>query len=227
MKTLLVFGMCVALLLSTGCVNMITKGDAYPSMYEEKPTAILVVPALNNSTAADAPDLYSSTITEPLANAGFYVLPFEVTQRFLRNEGFTEGYQIKDIPPQKFQGLFGADAVLYVTITKWDTAYWVLGGNVTVGADYELKSTKTGATLWAHKSVNKINTGGDSGGGILGAIITTAIKTSTQDYVPIARNINLTAMQTMPAGKYNKQHDKDQKVEFNKGFLVSDKVSAQ
>lgn len=202
----------ISLLLMSGCaINTVSKGEAFPDMYAEKPSAILVVPAINYSTAADAPILYSSTINEPLSNAGFYVLPTEITDLVLQNEGISEGEQLKDVPPQKFAEHFGADAVLYVTIEKWDTSYFVIGGNVTVGIDFRLKSTKTGATLWAYKDELVMDTSGDSnnGGGILGAIIATAIATATQDYVPVARNVNVMALSAIPYGKYHKLHDKD------------------
>lgn len=199
------------ILLASGCAtNTSTKGQAYPEMYTEKPVAILVVPAINHSTAADAPILYESTINEPLSNAGFYVLPIEVTDRFLRNEGLAEGEALKDIPPQKFAEPFGADAVLYVTIDKWDTNYYVVGGNVTVGASFLMKSCKTGATLWSYQDEIPVNTGGDTSGGLLAAIIATAIATGMQDYVPVARNVNIMTLQSIPYGKYHNNHDKDQ-----------------
>ncbi len=202
----------VLTLLMSGCaMNTTTKAQAFPEMYNEKPVTVLVVPAVNHSTAADAPILYSSTINEPLSNAGFYVLPIEVTDRFLRNEGLSEGEALKDVPPQNFAEPFGADAVLYVTIEKWDTNYYVIGGNVTVGADYQLKSCKSGETLWSYKNELVLNTSGDSnGGGLLGALIATAISTSMQDYVPVARNVNITSLSAIPFGKYHKMHDKDQ-----------------
>lgn len=202
--------LCSMILLMSGCANTTTKGQAYPEMYNEKPVAILVVPAINHSTAADAPILYESTINEPLSNAGFYVLPIEVTDRFLRNEGLAEGEALKDIPPQKFAEPFGADAVLYVTIDKWDTNYYVIGGNVTVGASFLMKSCKTGAVLWSYKDEIPVNTSGDSGGGLLVAIIATAIATGMQDYVPVARNVNLMTLRSIPYGKYHNKHDKDQ-----------------
>jgi len=199
------------ILLASGCAtNTSTKGQAYPEMYTEKPVAILVVPAINHSTAADAPILYESTINEPLSNAGFYVLPIEVTDRFLRNEGLAEGEALKDIPPQKFAEPFGADAILYVTIDKWDTNYYVVGGNVTVGASFLMKSCKTGATLWSYQDEILVNTGGDTSGGLLAAIIATAIATGMQDYVPVARNVNIMTLQSIPYGKYHNNHDKDQ-----------------
>lgn len=200
------------LFLMSGCAvqKRVAKREAFPEMYSEKPVTILVLPAINHSTAADAPILYSSTINEPLSNAGFYVLPIEVTNRFLRNEGFSEGEQLLEVPPQKYAEYFGADAVLYVTIEKWDTNYYVIGGDVTVAISYSLKSTKTGETLWAYNGQQVLDTSGnDNSGTLLGALIAAAVTTSMQDYVPIARNVNINALRNIPFGKYNKMYEKD------------------
>ncbi len=67
----------VLLLLSLGlisCVAPLTKQDAFPDHYAEDPLTILVLPPVNLSTASDAPELYSTTIQQPLAEAGFLVL---------------------------------------------------------------------------------------------------------------------------------------------------------
>lgn len=198
----------------TGCaVSKVPKGDLYPEMYGEMPKVILVVPAINHSTAADAPNLYSSTVAQPLANAGFYVLSTEITRKFFENEGLTTGEQLTAVPYQKFREVFGADAVLYVTIEKWDTNYFVLGGNVTVGISYAMKSTKTGATLWSYANQMVVDTSGDSNNsGLLGALIATAIKTSTQSYVPIAAQINFMALSGIPFGEYHELHGKDKTI---------------
>jgi len=212
MRTLLVvFSMMV--IFTSGCatVNKAPKGELYPEMYREMPKTVLVLPAVNHSTAADAPDLYSSTVAQPLANAGFYVLSTEITKKFLASEGLSSGEQLSAVPPQKFGETFGADAVLYVTIEKWDSNYYVLGGNVTVGISYQLKSTKSGSELWSYKNEVVLDTSGDSNnaGGLLGAIIATAIKTATQDYVPIARRVNNLALNNIPFGGYHKLYKKD------------------
>ena len=214
-KALTIGSFGIALLVLSGCAvnNKVAKGEVYPAMYREMPKTVLVLPAINHSTAADAPYLYSSTIAQPLANSGFYVLSTEVTQKFLDNEGLNTGDQLASVPPQKFGKIFGADAVLYVTIDKWDTNYYVLGGNVKVGISYKLRSTKTGEELWAYANELVMDTGGDSnGGGLLGALIATAIKTSTQDYVPIARRVNYVALNTIPFGGYHNLHGKDSKL---------------
>lgn len=199
-------------LISSGCaVQGISKSEAFPQMYDEKPVAIMVVPSINHSTAADAPILYSSTINEPLSNAGFYVLPIELTDRFLRSEGLSEGEMVKDIPPQNFAEPFGADAVLYVTIEKWDTNYMVFAGNVTVAIDFQLKSTKTGQRLWGYTDQLVLDTtNNDQSSSLIAKLISTAISTAVQDYVPIARRVNLMALNAIPYGKYHNMHDKDQ-----------------
>ncbi len=213
MKILGPFLVCVMSLAFAACTmpQQVAKGDLYPEMYRDMPKSILVLPAINHTTAADAPNLYSSTVAQPLSNAGFYVFPEEITDRFLANEGLTEGAQLLRVPVRKFKKAFGADAVLYVTINKWDTNYYVVGGNVTVGISYVLKATDTGKTLWRYANTVVMDTSGNSNndGGLLGAIIATAIKTSTQDYVPIASQINYMALNTIPYGRYHQEFGKD------------------
>ncbi|MDH3354573.1 MAG: DUF799 domain-containing protein [Chromatiales bacterium] len=199
------------LTLVAGCSTGIAKKDAFPGMYPNTINSILVLPAVNQSSAADAPDLYSSTILEPLSNAGYYVLPIEITDKILKNEGISDGEQLANVPAQKFGQMFNADAVLFVEIDEWKTSYMIVSGSVSVGIKYKLVSTKTNKTLWKYRAKQVVDTGGDSnnGGGILGAIISTAINTATQDYVPIARKVNLIALNSIPFGKYHIKYDKD------------------
>ena len=196
-------------LLIQACAQQITKQEAFPEMYQEKPLSILVLPAVNESTAADAPELYSSTIAQPLANAGYYVFPIEITNAVLAAEGIQDGAQLRDVPAQKFGSMFGTDSVLYVTVTKWDTAYYVIGGHVTVGMQFRLVSTSTGESLWAYNYQKQLDTSGDPNAGLLVAIIATAISTAAQDYVPVARQANFEAIQALPVGKYHNQYGGD------------------
>lgn len=217
MKKYLLIILSISMLALSGCAITKPKSELYPTMYSEMPRSILVLPAVNKSTAADAPNLYSSTISQPLANAGFYVLPTQVTDKFFQNEGLTRGEQFTSIPTQKYSKIFGADAVLYVTIEKWDTNYFVFGGNVTVGIKYSLKSTKTGNQLWNYENELVLDTSGNnnSGGGLLAMLINAAITTAVQDYVPVARQVNFISLNTIPFGNYHKMHRKDMKVEVN------------
>ena len=210
--------MCIAcsiLFIFTACgPKYITKGEAFPKMYEYHPVSILVLPPINESTAADAKEYYSTTIAEPLTYNGYYIYPLEVSADILKAEGIYDTELLLSVPPQKFKESFGADAVLYIRVLKWDTSYFVIGGNVTVSVDFLMKSTETGEDIWKYNGTVTIDTSGDSGGagglaGLLVKAIATAIKTATTDYIPIAKRANNIALLSIPSGKYNPNYDKD------------------
>ena len=196
-----------------GCAGLgpvLTKGEAYPLMYSDiKPVSVVVVPAVNKTTAADAADLINVTLTQPFANRGYYVLPIAIASEIFKQEGVIEGEQVFNFPVSVFKSNFGADSVLYVTINSWDKSYYVIGGKVTVGMSYVLVSTETSDVLWTAKKEFVVDTGGDAGGGLLGAVISTAINTATTDYLPIARQVNALAVASLPVGQYHPNSGSD------------------
>lgn len=188
----------------TGCVApMGTKHDAYPQMYTaKKPVSILVVPAINESTAAEAADLLNVTVAQPFTNHGYYVLPIPLVADIFKREGILEGTQVKGIPTSVFKKNFGAESVLFVTIENWDKNYLVIAGNVTVGIEYVLMSTETNEVLWSYDQKVVVDTSSSSGNPLVD-MIATAITTAVTDYVPVATQVHLTALQSMPFGKYH------------------------
>ncbi|GFO70047.1 lipoprotein [Geomonas limicola] len=200
-----------------GCVpKQITKMEAFPNMYQNMPVTVLVLPPINNTTAADASDCLTTTLTSALGRVGFYTYPAMAISDILKSEGISSTEMLLNVPPAKFRQYFGADAVMYVTVDQWDTSYYVIGGHVTVGITYALKSTATGETLWKYRNVLQVDTSGqNSGGGLAGLIVqavATAVKTATQDYVPVANQLNVISLNTVPFGKYHPEHGKDQNV---------------
>ncbi len=220
------WGHCLLLIMTltfvlavTACApKMVTKGDKFPAIYEESPSSILILPPMNESTAADAKDYYATTIQEPLSYWGYYVFPYEVTTEILKMEGIYDTELLKDLPLQKFAEYFGADAVLFTTIKKWDLAYLVIAANLTISIDCELKSTKSSRTLWRYNGTVVVDlSGGNTGGGIGGLIakaIVTAIQTAMADYVPHARTANYVALNSLPYGKYHSLYKQDQAQKF-------------
>lgn len=201
--------LCVTFAAFTGCSGLDSKEprpDPFPTLTQEQPKSILVLPAINESTAADAPDYYSVTIAPLLSAKGYYVMPQEITTEILRAEGITDGRQLEGVTPAKFGQLFGADAVLFVHIKEWDTNYYVLGGNVTVSAVYELKSTKSGATLWSNSARHVVKTDDNNSGNLLVDLIATAVKTAVQDYMPVAQQVNAVALSPLPLGIKHPEH---------------------
>ena len=199
------------LIVLSGCqTTTITKGEAFPNMYGEKPASILVVPAINLTTAADAAALYATTIAKPLAESGYYVFSVPFVEQFLQREGIIDGEQVNNIPLSKFKEMFDADAVLFVTLNSWDTNYYVTGGNVTVAAKFELKSTTSNQILRQYDDIVVHNTSGNSGN-LIADMIATALATALVDYVPIANVVNQRIVNSMPVGKYHKRHNIDAK----------------
>jgi hypothetical protein len=195
-----------ALLTLVACSTTETKQTAFPSMYDpgKRPATILVVPAINETTTADAGEYYDVTIAEPLTMAGYYVYPLEIVTEILRNEGIADTQLIRDLPGAAFKQGFGADAVLFVTITGWEKTYLVIAANVSVGLEFVMKSTTTDEVLWSYSTVAVVDSSGSSGF-IIADLIATAINTAVTKNVNVAKLANTQALVALPFGPYHKR----------------------
>ena len=115
----------VSILFISGCTTVSKKLDKFPLMYEEKPLTIFVLPPINSTTAADAKEYYTTALTQPLALSGYYVFPLEVTGDILKSQGMYDTEVLINQPLNKFFDYFGADAVLFTRIRKWDKSYMI------------------------------------------------------------------------------------------------------
>lgn len=202
-------GAALAIVMLSGCAQMGTKQESYPSMYSpQKPVTIVAVPAINESTAADAGDLLNVTVAQPFTNHGYYVLPMPIVAKIFRNEGILEGTQVKGLPMQLFKQNFGADAVLFMTIESWDKNYAILAANVTVGIEYVLLSTTSNEVLWSYEQQVVVDTSGGSGN-LLADVISTALATGLTDYSVVARQVHAEAVKALPFGKYHPRSGTD------------------
>ena len=210
----------LAVIYFTGCTpKMVTKGEEFPGMYNEKPRSLLIMPAMNESTAADAKDYYATTIEMPLAFHGFYVFPYEITSDVLKQQGVYDSELLYNMPLTKFYDYFGADAVLFTKIKKWDTSYMVLASNLTVSIDAEIKSTRSSEVLWKYNGTVVVDlSGGNSGGGGLAGLIAkavvAAVSTAAADYTTYAKQANGRFVGSMPYGYYHPGYLKDQDVQL-------------
>ena len=192
------------LLLVTACASPRVVDHA---RFDEPHTrSILILPPANETTAAQAPELYFTAIPVPLSEAGYYVFPAPVTQDIMRSEGIVDGAQLQEVPAHRFRELFGADLILRTTITEWDTSYLVLGGSVRVAAHFELISTHTGDVLWSHRDRRVADTTSRNNTSLLGRVLETALNTAQQDYMPLARDLNSAAFSRLPYGAYHPRY---------------------
>lgn len=209
----------ILILTFTGCgPAYITKGAAFPKMYEQQPKSLLILPPMNESTDAEAKDYYITTTEMPFALMGYYTFPTEMVSDIMKQEGIYDTETLYNMPLNKFYEYFGADAVLLTTIKKWDVSYMVIASSLTVSIEARIVSTKTSEELWKYTGTVVVDlSGGNSGGGITGLIanaIVTAVNTASADYVKYARQANGRIIYTLPVGPYNKYHMKDQSVQI-------------
>ncbi len=161
----------------------------------------------------NASDYFLSTVPIPLAERGYYVFPVNLVKRLLEDEGLADPGLVHMADPTRLASMFGADAILYITIEQWTAKYIVLQTNVTVEFTYVLKDGKTGTEIWKdHQTM--VYASGDGGGGLLGAIISAAVTKAAPDYMPLARQANASAMRYpgpgVPSGPYRPdQYGKD------------------
>ncbi|MBU2569740.1 MAG: DUF799 domain-containing protein [Gammaproteobacteria bacterium] len=180
------------------------------TFYAHQPRSILVVPVVNESPEVTAQSVFISTISRPLAERGYYVFPVYLTDMILRDFGLVEAGHIHQMPVDRFFELFGADAVLFVTIKDWSTKYLVVASSVVVSMEYVLKDTKTGLVLWENQQTYTHDSGG--GGHPIAMAVAAAINALVTDYLPLARKANFMAFappKGLPAGPYHPEHKKD------------------
>ena len=211
MKKSVIFTVAVALaaFLFASCGT--TKNAAFPKMYEEDPVVMLVMPPINNSSAADAKDYFYTTMNVPVAEAGYYVLPPAMTMATLQRESAYDSEMFIDGDLKKFGSLFGADVAIFTIIKSWDKS--LVGSKIVIEIEYIFKSTKTNEILYHRDAKITCDTStGVSTNSLLGTLVVAvadAIKTAASDYVPVAVKCNNAALTDLPAGKYNAKHGAD------------------
>ena len=143
--------MAVTALLMTSCAQQITRGDQYAKMYEEKPMAIVVMPPINQTTHVEAKDYFYTTLYTPLCEKGYYVYSPMLTMDMFQTESAYDAEQFIEADLSQFRNILGADAAIFTIIKSWKRNN--LGGTLTAGVEYIMRSTKTGETLYKTKSL--------------------------------------------------------------------------
>ncbi|MCP4407432.1 MAG: hypothetical protein GY807_06680 [Gammaproteobacteria bacterium] len=163
----------VLVVLGSGCATS-PDTQGYRAYREHFPKSVLVLPPLNNSLEIQAPYVYLSTVTKPLAECGYYVFPVAVIDAFLKENGMPTPGEMHTIPLDKIRKTTGADAVLYVTLEQWGQQYQILSSTTVVRAEARLVDTATGYTLWTG-SARAAESSGDGGGSLVGMLIAATI----------------------------------------------------
>lgn len=199
--------------LATACAHHSPPATKdYSKLISANPQSILVVPVVNKSVDVDAADYFLSTISVPLAERGYYVFPVNLVKRMLEDDGLSDATLVHGTDPVRLCAVFGADAVLFITIEQWTAKYMLLTTQVTVEFRYVLKDGRTGEELWrAHDGGVYSSDGG--GNSLTVAIAAAIIAKAAPDYMPLARRANAHAFvypgPGLPAGPNRPEYRKD------------------
>jgi hypothetical protein len=154
------------ILLLSGCATVTPKD--YTEFRKSSPRSILVLPPLNESTDVLAPYSVLTTTTRPLAELGYYVFPVVLVDQYLKENGLTVPGEMHQAPLQKLHEVFGADAVLYLTVEKYGSKYQVISSTTMVHLRAKLVDARTGVVLWEGNA--KAENAGQSG--LIEAVVT-------------------------------------------------------
>ena len=204
----------VSVLLLAACASAPKRYD-YAHFRTEAPHSILVVPVTNKSVDVNAPDCFLATIATPLAERGYYVFPVNMVKSVLSDDGLSDANLVHAGDPHRLGELFGADAIMYISIERWDARYAVLSTAVTVELTYTLKSAHTGQELWSNHQHVVYQPQANGGGiaGLLANAIVAAMAKAAPNYMPLAHQANNGAINVkgtgLPAGPYDGLFGKD------------------
>jgi hypothetical protein len=163
-------GLLALVLVLGGCAAR--QNIDYTAFRESRPRSILVLPPLNNSPDVRATYSFLSTVTRPLAEDGYYVFPVALVDQTFRENGLTTAGEIHQVPLDKLRQIFGADATLYLTVTKYGPVYMLIDSEVRVTAAAKLVDNRTGQLLWAGSATASDSEGGhNSSCGLAGDLL--------------------------------------------------------
>ncbi|CQH43678.1 DUF799 domain-containing protein [Yersinia pseudotuberculosis] len=202
MKSILAVCAVMMVLLLTGCATPVVTD--YTDFKQSKPKSILVLLPQNQSPEVDASHGVLSQVTYPLAEAGYYVLSVAVVEETFKQNGMTNAGDISAASPTKLRQIFGADAVLYITIVQYGTSYQVITSDTRVTANAKLVDLKTGKLLWSGSATASSNEGNNSSSGVIGILVQAAVSQIANTITDKSHDIaGITSARMLSAGTPN------------------------
>jgi len=193
-----------ALLLLQGCASPPKPYD-YAAYKEAKPASILVLPPINSTPDVQATPSVLAQMTQPLAESGYYVMPVSLVDETFKSNGVHTADEAQQIPAAKLREIFGADAGLYVKVTRYGAVYKVLNSETAVTLDAKLVDLRSGQLLWeGSASASSAEQQNNSQGGLIGllvkAVVDQIVSSTTDRSHPMA---GLASQRLLAAGRPN------------------------
>jgi len=125
----------------------------YTAFRQSPPRSILILPPINESDNVDGTYGYLSTVSQLVAERGYYVFPVLVAAQLLKENDIPVASELDQAALDKLREITGADAVLFATVHefgKWivDDYYSDERSIIIVRVSARLVDTRTGTLLW-------------------------------------------------------------------------------
>jgi hypothetical protein len=164
-----------AVALLAGCAHKPVPYD-YTAFRKASPRTLLVMPPINDSPEVKAGSSIWAQATLPLSEAGYYVLPVTLVDETFRQNGIQTANDAQDIPLAKLRDFFGADAAVYIKVTKYGTSYHVISSDTVVEAQARIVDLRSGDLLWEGHAVASSAEQGNGGGSPLAQLVAAVVK---------------------------------------------------
>ncbi len=189
------------------CVQHPVRNMDYTAFRNSKPSTILVLPPINDTSDVGASYGMLSQMTMPLAEGGYYVVPVVEMEETFKHNGLTTANDIQDVAPDKLRSIFGADAALYTKISQYGSKYTVIDSTTVVTASARLVDLRSGDTLWqgtASSTGKELGGNVNVGGGVIGALVQAAVKQVAHSLTDEAHDVaGLTSRKLLSSGGPN------------------------
>jgi hypothetical protein len=144
----------------------------YTAFKQNRPASLLVLPPVSTANDIKASPAVLAQATAPLAEAGYYVLPVTLVDETFKQNGLTVPDEIHAVPAQKLREIFGADAAVYLRVTRYGTTYQVISSATVVEAEARIVDLRSGQLLWQGKAIaSSAESDNNNQGGLVGLLV--------------------------------------------------------
>jgi hypothetical protein len=159
----------IALLMSA-CAS--TKPYDYTAFKQSRPKSMLVLPPINDSSEVQATNGVMATVSAPLAEAGYYVMPVTMVDETFKQNGLTVPNDIHQVSTAKLREIFGADAAVYLHVKEYGTKYFLIGSDTRVTVEGKIVDLRNGVVIWeGQATASSQESEGGTQGGLVGLLV--------------------------------------------------------
>lgn len=202
-------------LLFSSCLTSkktdVKKVVAYENFYTERPLSILIMPPINQTDDEDAKEDLYATLTQSVAEAGYYTFPMVLSAELLKKNNLYDSENIVNNKLNNYNEDFGADVLMFTVIKQWEKD--LAKKTIVLKIQYVFKSAKTNKIIYNRTATYTYKSDRSSSSDCLGSLCSltaSIIDTAVTSYTSIAESCNSFVLDgDLPKGRYNPNCGKD------------------